>query len=162
MGSPDCAPPGFSNTAAPAPRAAPAAEGECRVRRSGRAESKVPIELQKVVPATFLAVVNGIHRSPCETPGRGPVRGSLSQMSIVGRGQNPPETTPVFLEERVIGQALAAAGIAVAVLVLTIQCCRYLFLGAYFDHIEGNVVISGWQYAHGDPLYAMQQGAPRL
>ena len=83
-------------------------------------------------------------------------------MSIVGRGQNRLETTPVFLEERLIGQALAAAGIAAAVLVLTIQCCRYLFLGAYFDHIEGNVVISGWQYAHGEPLYAMQQGAPRL
>jgi hypothetical protein len=60
------------------------------------------------------------------------------------------------------GQALALTGIALAALVLTILCCRYLILGAYFDHIEGNVVVSGWQYAHGAPLYQIEDGAPRF
>ena len=39
---------------------------------------------------------------------------------------------------------------------------QYLYSGAYLDHIEGNVVISGWQYIHGAPLYETQNGAPRL
>jgi hypothetical protein len=59
-------------------------------------------------------------------------------------------------------QGLALAGIAIGVLVLAVQCCRYLTLGAYFDHIEGNVVVSGWQYVHGAPLYQMEDGAPRF
>jgi hypothetical protein len=59
-------------------------------------------------------------------------------------------------------QGLAFAGIAIGVLVLAVECCRYLDLGAYFDHIEGNVVVSGWQYVHGAPLYQMEDGAPRF
>ena len=50
-------------------------------------------------------------------------------------------------------RTLAFTGIALGVLVLAVQCCQYLVLGAYFDHIEGNVVVSGWQYVHSTPLY---------
>jgi len=65
---------------------------------------------------------------------------------------------PLFLNV----QALAFAGIAMGVLVLAIQCWRYQVLQAYFDHIEGNVIVSGWQYAHGAPLYQIEDGAPRF
>jgi hypothetical protein len=59
-------------------------------------------------------------------------------------------------------QTLAFTGIALGVLVLAVQCCQYLVLGAYFDHIEGNVVVSGWQYVHSTPLYQIEEGAPRF
>ena len=83
-------------------------------------------------------------------------------MPIAGRSHNPFQTPRILFDERAVGQALIVGGIAVAVLVLAVQCCRYLFIGTYFDHIEGNVVISGWQYAHGEPLYAIQDGVPDL
>jgi hypothetical protein len=53
-------------------------------------------------------------------------------------------------------------GIALATFVLALECYEYLFSGAYLDHVEGEVVISGWQYFHGQPLYQMQDGAPRF
>ncbi len=65
---------------------------------------------------------------------------------------------PLLLGWRV----LPSIGIALAVLVLAIQCCQYLLLGAYLDHIEGSVVVSGWQYVHGTPLYQIEDGAPRF
>jgi hypothetical protein len=57
-------------------------------------------------------------------------------------------------------QALVAFGIAAGLLMIAWQCARYLLLGAYLDHIEGNVVISGWQFVHGAPLYESLGGAP--
>jgi hypothetical protein len=59
-------------------------------------------------------------------------------------------------------QLVTFVGIALSILGLVFQCYEYLFSGAYLDHIEGNVVISGWQYIHGEPLYETQDGAPRL
>jgi hypothetical protein len=59
-------------------------------------------------------------------------------------------------------QLVTFAGIALSILGLAFQCYEYLFSGAYLDHIEGNVVISGWQYIHGEPLYETRGGAPRL
>jgi hypothetical protein len=53
-------------------------------------------------------------------------------------------------------------GLALAVLGLGIECVRYLMLGAYLDHIESTVVISGWQYVHGAALYEIEDGAPRF
>jgi len=35
-------------------------------------------------------------------------------------------------------------------------------LGAYWDHIDCSILISGWQYIHGAPLYELQDGAPVL
>ena len=43
---------------------------------------------------------------------------------------------------------------------MAIQCCWYLFIDAYLDHIEGNVVISAWQFAQGTPLYQSEDAAP--
>jgi hypothetical protein len=83
-------------------------------------------------------------------------------MPIADRSHYLSQTPAALPQEGAIGQAVIVAGFAVAALVLAIQCCRYLLLGAYFDHIEGNVVISGWQYAHGDPLYDIEDGAPRF
>jgi hypothetical protein len=59
-------------------------------------------------------------------------------------------------------QLVTFVGIALSILALAFLCYEYLFSGAYLDHIEGNVVISGWQYIHGAPLYETQDGAPRL
>lgn len=57
-------------------------------------------------------------------------------------------------------QALVALGIVAGLSMIAWQCGRYILLGAYLDHIEGNVLISGWQYVHGAPLYASLDGAP--
>ena len=59
-------------------------------------------------------------------------------------------------------QAFAFIGIALAAFLLAFECWQYLFSGIYLDHVEGNVIISGWQYIHGQPLYQMQDGAPRF
>ena len=59
-------------------------------------------------------------------------------------------------------RVLVVLGIGAAMLLLGWQSARYLLLGAYVDHIEGNVVISGWQFFHGAPLYATFGGAPLL
>ncbi|HUH86140.1 MAG TPA: glycosyltransferase family 87 protein, partial [Stellaceae bacterium] len=61
-----------------------------------------------------------------------------------------------------IRRVLILLGIAVAIVVMGWQCGRYLLVGGYLDHIEGNVVISGWQYFHGAPLYGSVDGAPQL
>ena len=52
--------------------------------------------------------------------------------------------------------------VALAAAALTLEAVRYAGLGAYLDHIENNVVIIAWEYAHGAPLYALQDGAPRF
>jgi hypothetical protein len=83
-------------------------------------------------------------------------------MGIAERSHYLSQTPAPLQQPRAVGETVIVAGIAVAALVLAIQCCRYLLLGTYFDHIEGNVVISGWQYAHGDPLYDIEDGAPRF
>jgi Glycosyltransferase family 87 len=59
-------------------------------------------------------------------------------------------------------RALALVGIGLASFVLVLECYQYLLCGAYLDHVEGDVLISGWQYFHGEPLYLMQDGAPRF
>jgi Glycosyltransferase family 87 len=59
-------------------------------------------------------------------------------------------------------RALAFIGIGLASFVLVLECYRYLLSGSYLDHVEGNVLISGWQYVHGEPLYRMQDGAPHF
>jgi hypothetical protein len=59
-------------------------------------------------------------------------------------------------------QLVSFVGIALSILALVFLCYEYLFSGAYLDHIEGNVVISGWQYIHGEPLYRTRDGAPQL
>lgn len=59
-------------------------------------------------------------------------------------------------------QTPAFIGIALATFLLALECSLYLFSGAYLDHVEGNVVIAGWQYLHGQSLYQMQDGAPRF
>jgi hypothetical protein len=59
-----------------------------------------------------------------------------------------------------IRRTLVVLGVAVGLLMLGWECTRYLVLGAFLDHIEGNVVISAWQYVHGAPLYGEFDGAP--
>jgi len=46
--------------------------------------------------------------------------------------------------------------------ILATECVRSLGLGAYLDHLEGNIDIGGWQWAHGVPIYAMQDGITRF
>jgi Glycosyltransferase family 87 len=86
-----------------------------------------------------------VFRNARLTAGTTPVRNSAAKNSLV--------LSP---------QTLAFACIAAGALVLAIQCYRYFALGAYFDHIEGNVIVSGWQYVHGAPLYQIEDGAPRF
>jgi hypothetical protein len=61
-----------------------------------------------------------------------------------------------------IRRGLILLGIAAAIAVMGWQCGRYLLVGGYLDHIEGNVVISGWQYFKGAPLYGAVDGVPQL
>jgi len=61
-----------------------------------------------------------------------------------------------------IRRGLILLGIAAAIAVMGWQCGSYLLVGGYLDHIEGNVVISGWQYFQGAPLYVAVDGVPQL
>jgi len=49
-------------------------------------------------------------------------------------------------------------GLALTGSVLAIAWWGNLRLGAYLDHIEGNIAIGGWLWAHGAQLYALQDG----
>lgn len=54
-------------------------------------------------------------------------------------------------------------GLVLCAAVLATECWRYLSIGAYLDHIEGNVAIGGWLWAHdGTPLYETWDGIPRF
>ena len=76
---------------------------------------------------------------------------------LTGKGSAKPTAL------RLPGQrAWIFVGIAVALLGLAGECYRYLALGAYIDHIEGGVAVSGWQYIHGWALYQIEDGAPRF
>ena len=58
--------------------------------------------------------------------------------------------------------ALIATALILVTLGLGREYVRYFLSGVYIDHIESNTVIIAWQYAWGTPIYAMQDGAPRL
>lgn len=49
-------------------------------------------------------------------------------------------------------------GFALTVCVLAAEWWGNIRLDAYLDHIEGNTAICGWLWAHGAPLYALQDG----
>jgi hypothetical protein len=55
-------------------------------------------------------------------------------------------------------QVAVLLGLALTSLVLGIEVWRNLRLGAYLDHIEGNIVIGGWLWTKGAPIYALQDG----
>lgn len=55
-------------------------------------------------------------------------------------------------------QIAVVLGLALASLVLGIEAWRYARLAAYLDHIEGNIVIGGWLWTQGAPIYALQDG----
>lgn len=60
-------------------------------------------------------------------------------------------------------QAMIVLGLLLTATVLATECWRYLRLDAYLDHIEGNVAIGGWLWAHdGAPLYATWDGIARF
>lgn len=72
---------------------------------------------------------------------------------------NGPPASVLALKQH--GLVLLGAGIAI--LALAMECFQYLKLGAYLDHIEGGIVVSGWEYViNGIPLYQLQDGAPRF
>lgn len=72
-----------------------------------------------------------------------------------------PERGPIAIDRRVrVGRILSFAGIAAAAAVLAMECRQYLSFAGYLDHIEASVVIIGWRYWHGMPLYQMQGGLP--
>jgi len=55
-------------------------------------------------------------------------------------------------------QAMVGLGLVLTGAVLALECWRNLHFDAYLDHIEGNIVIGGWLWAHGAQLYALQDG----
>src|SRR5690348_3632891 len=63
---------------------------------------------------------------------------------------------------RLYRSALIFLGIGVAASALAIQCAEYLSLGAYLDHIEGDIIIIAWRYVQGAPIYEMRDGAPHF
>lgn len=90
-------------------------------------------------------------------PERGPELsdGAQRKSAIPGSGAPGRFAAPDWRLLLWTGLALALSGLAV-------ECVRYLLLGAYLDHIESTVVISGWQYLHGSALYEIEDGAPRF
>jgi len=59
-------------------------------------------------------------------------------------------------------QAVVVAGICLAAATLLFLYVRYVSSGGYYDHVEGSVVIPGYTYLHGSPLYEFQDGEPRF
>lgn len=59
-------------------------------------------------------------------------------------------------------RAAVLLGLALASAVLATEWRGNLRLDAYLDHIEGNIVIGGWLWAHGAALYALQDGYARF
>jgi hypothetical protein len=59
-------------------------------------------------------------------------------------------------------QTVVVVGLFLTLLLLAVVCARYLAVDAYIDHIEGNIVIRGWEYIHGAPLYELQDGSPHF
>src|SRR5215472_10554514 len=90
-------------------------------------------------------------------------------MSIPERFRDPPQPAVIRRKASNVGadtlaacrQLVTCVGIGLATLLLVVECYQYLQSGVYLDHIEGNVVISGWQYLHGALLYETQGDAPR-
>jgi hypothetical protein len=80
----------------------------------------------------------------------------LTQAPVIRqKGSNSPDGLALYRRLAIF------AGIGSATLALLFECYQYLQSGSYLDHIEGNVIINGWQYLHGAPLYETQDGAPR-
>jgi hypothetical protein len=59
-------------------------------------------------------------------------------------------------------RGVVGLGLGLTLLLLTVVCARYLAVDAYIDHIEGTVVVRGWEWLQGAPLYEWQDGAPRF
>ncbi|HEY1258664.1 MAG TPA: hypothetical protein VGF34_05390 [Stellaceae bacterium] len=81
------------------------------------------------------------------------------------RSGRDPKTVPATAAGVVwpgLCRALVFLGIGAALLALLFECRGYLLSGLYLDHIEGNVVIAGWQYLQGGALYGLDAGIPRL
>ena len=51
-------------------------------------------------------------------------------------------------------------GLVVVSALLGLLAGRYLLAGAYLDHIESTVLVAGWQYLQGNPLYLIDAGQP--
>ena len=55
-------------------------------------------------------------------------------------------------------RTMVLIGLALTGTLLALEWWSDLRLGAFLDHIESNIVICGWLWAHGAPLYAQQDG----
>ena len=51
-------------------------------------------------------------------------------------------------------------GLALVLALLGLLAGRYLLAGGYLDHIESTVIVAGWQYLQGSPLYSIDAGQP--
>jgi hypothetical protein len=58
--------------------------------------------------------------------------------------------------------AVNRLAIAVPLLAVVMLAAWTALLGIFGDHIEGNVVISAWEYLQGTPLYQRVSGAPQF
>ena len=57
---------------------------------------------------------------------------------------------------------MVSAGLFLALGLLVVECALYLSQAAFVDHIESSVLIVGWQYIHGMPMYGIESGAPHF
>src|SRR4029077_8314544 len=116
----------------------------------------IPIT-RKILFSEVVAQLLGVHEPAAAMPILKRLRDPV-QPAVTRRKESGNRSGALLL----CRQLLTCAGIALAILALVFECYEYLCSGRYLDHIEGNVVISGWQYVHGSPLYETQDGAPRL
>jgi hypothetical protein len=81
-----------------------------------------------------------------------------SRAVFIGQGKGITRGAALLPCRRIV----ALASISLSIFVLMLECYKYRSFGGYLDHIEGNVVIGGWQYIHGVPLYESWDGAPQF
>src|SRR6185312_1859854 len=123
----------------------------CGVRRFGRAAI-----LARLAPTLRRSAVDRLRRvGPAAGAGLGTGR---TRQLLRHRSHSPPMSTAPLKS-----YGLSLVGCAIAATLLVTASYAYLRFGAYLDHIEGGVVVSGWEYAaSGTPLYQLQDGVPRF
>src|ERR1700722_4081659 len=57
---------------------------------------------------------------------------------------------------------IASVSLFLALGLLVSAGALYLCQAAFVDHIESSVLIVGWQYLHGMPMYGIDSGAPHF
>src|SRR5579862_5180937 len=95
----------------------------------------------------------------CRSMGANPAAGAVCPHEVAAMTEIAALSTPRALAAR---QAILAAALVATVLALGFVCARYLMFPGYPDHVSPSVAINAWGYWQGQPIYQLQNGAPRF